>query len=217
MNGAEGGGRGSRNRMGGVGGGEGAGGGGRGEKGLRDGGSRKDRCSRRGCHGRILIKFYGGPSFLGGWGLGRAGRRGSSKEVRSSRRWHRRSVEGEDGRVKVLSGERVHVGVVGDMSENVGNMAPVDRRRWAGGWAGGRGGDSGRGRGEAWRRRNRRGRRGKRVAGNDGFCVVTVELGTEQLDVGNEITEIRNSHIGIDDPLGDEIVVDVGVGRISTW
>ena len=132
--------------------------------------------------------------------------------------------------MKVLSGERVHAGVVGDMSENVGNMGPVDRRRWAGGWAGGRGGDSGGGRGEAWRRRNRGGRRGnvvpgkhmvwggegKRVAGNDGFCVVTVELGTEQLDVGNEITEIRNSHIGIDDPLGDEIMVDVGMGRIST-
>ena len=144
-----------------------------------------------------MIKFYGGPGFLGGRGLGRAGRRGSSKEVRSSRRWHRRSVEGEDGRVKVLSGERVHAGVVGDMSEDVGNMGPVDRRRWAGGWAGGRGGDSGGGRGEAWRRRNRGGRRGnvdcgrpvvwggggKRVAGNDGLCVVTVELGAEQLNM----------------------------------
>ena len=58
---------------------------------------------------------------------------------------------------------------------------------------------------------------GKRVAGNDGLCVVTVELGAEHSNVGNEITKIRNSHIGVDDPLGDEIVVDVGVGRISTW
>ena len=77
MIGAKGGGRGSRNGMGNVGRGEGARGGGSGEKGQRDGRCRKDRCSRRGCHGRILIKFYGGPSFLGSWGLGRAGRRGS--------------------------------------------------------------------------------------------------------------------------------------------
>ena len=160
--------------------------------------------------------------------MGRAGRRRSSKEVRSSRRWHRRNVEGEDGRVKVLGGKRVHAGVVSNMSENVGNMGPVDRRRWARGRAGGRGGDSGGGRGEARWRRDRGGRRGnvdwgrpevcggKRVAGNDGLCVVTVELGAEQLNVGNEITQIRNSNIGVDDPLGDEIVVDVGMGRIST-
>ena len=31
--------------------------------------------------------------------------------------------------------------------------------------------------------------------------------------MGNEITEIRNSHTGIDDPLGDEIMVDVRMAR----
>ena len=31
--------------------------------------------------------------------------------------------------------------------------------------------------------------------------------------MGNKITEIRNSHIGVDDPLGDEMMVDVRMGR----
>ena len=78
--------------------------------------------------------------------------------MRGSRRWHRRSGEGEDGRLKVLSGEWVHIRVVGDMGEDVGNMRPVDGRRWAGGRTGGGGRDRGRGRGEAWRRRDRGGR-----------------------------------------------------------
>ena len=34
--------------------------------------------------------------------------------------------------------------------------------------------------------------------------------------MGNEITKIRDGNIGVDDPLGDEIVVAVGVGRVST-
>ena len=52
-------------------------------------------------------------------------------------------MEGEDGRMKVLGGERVHGGVVSNLSEDVGDVGQVDRRRWAGGKAGGRGGDSG--------------------------------------------------------------------------
>ena len=55
MNGAKGGGRSNRDRMGGVRGGEGAGGGGRSEEGLMDAGSRKDRGGGRGCHSRILV------------------------------------------------------------------------------------------------------------------------------------------------------------------
>ena len=109
-------------------------------------------------------------------------------------------MEGEDGRMKVLGGERVHGGVVSNLSEDVGDVGQVDRRRWAGGKAGGRGGDSGGWRGETRWGRDRGGRRGnmnwgrpevcggKCVADNDGLCVVLVELGSEQKEVGNEIT-----------------------------
>ena len=49
--------------------------------------------------------------------------------MRGSRRWHRRSGEGEDGRLEVLSGKWVHIRVVGDMGKDVGNMRPIDGRR----------------------------------------------------------------------------------------
>ena len=75
-----------------------------------------------------------------------------------SRRWHRRSGEGEDGRLEVLSGKWVHIRVVGYMGKDVDNLSPIAGRRWAGGRTGGGGRDRGRGRGEAWRRRDRGGR-----------------------------------------------------------
>ena len=78
-----------------------------------------------------MVKILGGPGFLGSWSWGSAGRRGSRKEVRGSRRWHRRSGEGEDGRLEVLSGKWVHIKVVGDMGKTVGNMRPIGGRRWA--------------------------------------------------------------------------------------
>ena len=79
--------------------------------------------------------------------------------MRGSRRWHRRSGEGEDGRLEVLSGKWVHIRVVGYMDKDVDNLRPIAGRRRAGGRTGSRGRDRGRRREEARRRRNRGGRR----------------------------------------------------------
>ena len=50
--------------------------------------------------------------------------------------------------MKVLGGERVQGGGVSNLSEDVGDVGQVDRRRGAGGKAGGRGGDRGGWRGQ---------------------------------------------------------------------
>ena len=87
--------------------------------------------------------------------------------MRGSRRWHRRSGEGEDGRLEVLSGEWVNIRVVSNMGKDGDNLRPLAGRRQAGGRTGSRGRDRGRRREEARRRRNRGGRRRWVVPGKD--------------------------------------------------
>ena len=65
-----------------------------------------------------MVEFFGGSGFLGGWSWSRAGRGGGREEVRGSGRWHRRSGEGEDGRLEVLSGEWVNIRVVSNVGKD---------------------------------------------------------------------------------------------------
>ena len=45
----------------------------------------------------------------------------------------------------------------------------------------------------------------------NGLGFFTAELGAERLTVRNKISEVRNGNIGVNDPLGEKIMVDVRV------
>ena len=79
-------------------------------------------------------------------------------------------MEGQDGRMKVLGSERVQGGGVSNLSEDVGDVGQVDRRRRAGGKARGRGGDRGGRRGKTRRGRGRGGRKGSMNRGRPEVC-----------------------------------------------